>query len=85
MEIINFTRERGEQRTRWMGSIESGLREIKAKIWRKKAEDRREYTNIIKEAEVLRNLRNQSVSCELNISYFYYYFYRFVKNRQLCQ
>ena len=53
-EKIDDIRRKGQRRTRWMDSVESDLGEMKSKRWRKKAENRGEWTIIIKEVKVLR-------------------------------
>ena len=48
----------GNQRERdgWMDAVESDLRRLNIKIWRKKAEDRNEWKDIFKAAKALQGL-----------------------------
>ncbi|PSN29914.1 hypothetical protein C0J52_23870 [Blattella germanica] len=49
-------RRRGRPRKRWIDDIEEGLRKMGVRCWRKKAEDRDEWRQIIKKAKDLQGL-----------------------------
>jgi hypothetical protein len=46
----------GRPRLRWLDDVESGLRVMKVKRWRKKAQNREEWASILKEPKVLKGL-----------------------------
>ncbi|KAJ4433533.1 hypothetical protein ANN_15842 [Periplaneta americana] len=50
---IEDIRRRGRPRTRWLDAVENDLREMEVKRWKKTAEDREAWANIMKEAKVL--------------------------------
>jgi hypothetical protein len=49
-------RRRGRPRKRWLGDLEEDLRKLGFKGWRRKAEDRQEWRNVVKKAEALHGL-----------------------------
>jgi hypothetical protein len=44
----------GRPRSRWLDDVENGLRVMKIKRWRIKAQNREEWVSVIKEAKVLK-------------------------------
>jgi hypothetical protein len=55
----------GRPRLRWLGDAENDLRELKVNKWRQKANNKEEWTSVIKETEVHRGL--QKVQWQLNL------------------
>jgi hypothetical protein len=50
------TRRVGKPRARWLESVETGLRKMGVKNWRRKAQDREQWRTILKGAKVHRGL-----------------------------
>jgi hypothetical protein len=48
--------EGGRPRKRWLDDLEEDLRKLGVKGWRRKAEDREEWRNVVNKAEVLHGL-----------------------------
>jgi hypothetical protein len=51
----------GRPRLRWLEDMEKDLKQLKVTGWRRKAVDRQEWANILKEAKALRRPQSQEV------------------------
>jgi hypothetical protein len=56
LTAVQLVKKCGKPRARWLESVETDLRKMGVKNWRRKAQDREQWRTILKEAKVHRGL-----------------------------